>query len=170
VVQELTAGDLQLWRKLQRIFGVLAAPAELGMDRKVLRSVQPVVDTRWLDCMFVQREIVYDLQGSAGDFNEGFVVPVDRAFLLMSLHTPVAWTATAVALTVVSPAGTIFNADWSLTATAIRLELNLNIPVPPGWSVGARNTGNAGDSSRTVEYAYYDFPTAQLVTDKPHDP
>ena len=158
-MSQYTSSDLELWRKMATLLGSLSDRLEAGYDLKVLRTIQPIVDTRYVDCVARAFVVTYNLTAASETYVAGFTVPSDRMYVITNCVKATSWSAGGREFAIADPAG-VFVAESDDVAAVNNLS-GIWVPVPPGWSVGATATANAGDSARVVHYSLLDFPSAQ---------
>jgi len=159
MTQALTSSDLELWRKITNIFGLLPVAVAEGYDRKVMPFIQPVIETRDLDCVARVFNTTLNLDITVGDFVEAVPVPVDRMYVITTMFRQSTWSANGNSFMLRDPSGTAVQMHTSDTALFTRY--GMWVPVGPGWSIGCGGTDNVGDIARIMRYIILDFPSAQ---------
>lgn len=162
----MTAEQLQLWRKLAYRFQTLSPSLPDGYDRTVIRSIQPTVDTHWLDCEQFSTEAAANLSGTAGNFVALATVGEDELW-----HVTWAFrVATAVASTAwgyqAQDGNTMEMEDSVATLYAKAIDLWLG----PGCVLGTFATGDVGDTGKAVRFNGLIFKTVDYLrptTDSP---
>lgn len=138
---------LDVWRRLYTRFALEPYPASVGPD--VLKTIVPVTDADVLLRTPAGQQADGDLTGSAGTYVAYFTVPTGRRWTLkMFLRV----ATTAASLVVVSVGGVAIGVSLSSTSTEVQHGISLTLD--QGDSIGMLASGNAGDSSRSLEILY----------------